>query len=111
MSDLKLKPASHLYISCPDLLDEMLDICVKRVLAGTNKYSLLTTSIMIMYFLRSFCLQDSNSAPFYKAEMYHQFHNGIGVPFSQDYTKTQKQVATRNKRIGPTGCPELGPFF
>lgn len=56
-------------------------------------------------------MQDSNSANFYKAEQYHQFHNGIGVPFGLDYTKKQKQIAQRTNRIGPTGCPEVGGFF
>lgn len=56
-------------------------------------------------------LQDSNSAPFHLAEQYHQYHNGIGVPFGLDYTKKQKQIAKKERRIGPTGCPELGGFF
>ena len=56
-------------------------------------------------------VQDSNLAGCHKAEQYHQFHNGIGIPFGPDYTKKQKQIAQRNKRIGPTGCPELGGLF
>lgn len=67
---------------------------------------------LIFAFIEHFCcLQDSNAANFYKAEQYHQFHNGIGVPFGPEYTKKQKQVAQRTKRIGPTGCPEVADFF
>lgn len=54
---------------------------------------------------------DSNLVGFHQAEQYHQFHNGIGVPFGPEYTKKQKQIAQRNKRIGPTGCPEIGGLF
>ena len=56
-------------------------------------------------------MQDSNQAPFHLAEQYHQFHNGIGVPFGPEYTKRQKQLAQRLRRIGPTGCPEIGGLF
>ena len=56
-------------------------------------------------------MQDSSQAPFHLAEQYHQFHNGIGIPFGPEYTKRQKQVAQRMRRIGPTGCPEIGGLF
>mmetsp|Transcript_19264 Transcript_19264/g.58164 ORF Transcript_19264/g.58164 Transcript_19264/m.58164 type:complete len:324 (-) Transcript_19264:298-1269(-) len=53
---------------------------------------------------------DSNKLPFYRAEDYHQFHDGIGHPFSADYKVEQRAAAEKAGRIGPTGCPE-GGFF
>lgn len=50
---------------------------------------------------------DSDKLPFYRAEQYHQFHNGIGKPFSKEYTVDLKRALANNGRIGPTGCPEL----
>lgn len=50
---------------------------------------------------------DSDKLPFYRAEQYHQFHNGIGKPFSKEYTVDLKRALTSTRRIGPTGCPEL----
>lgn len=50
---------------------------------------------------------DSDKLPFYRAEQYHQFHNGIGKPFSKEYTVDLKRALASNGRIGPTGCPEL----
>ena len=52
---------------------------------------------------------DSDKLPFYRAEQYHQFHNGIGKAFPKQYTVDLKRALTSSKRIGPTGCPEL-PF-
>jgi len=52
---------------------------------------------------------DSNQLPFYKAEQYHQFHNGIGKAFPKEYTVNLKNQAAQNNLIGPTGCLEL-PF-
>lgn len=49
---------------------------------------------------------DSDKLPFYRAEQYHQFHNGIGKAFSKEYTVDLKRALTNNRRIGPTGCPE-----
>lgn len=53
---------------------------------------------------------DSDKLPFYRAEDYHQFHDGIGVPFPPDYKVKQREAAAKAGRIGPTGCPE-GGFF
>lgn len=52
---------------------------------------------------------DSNERPFYRAERYHQFHNGIGAAFPTEYTQGLKNLLARLGRIDPTGCPEL-PF-
>jgi hypothetical protein len=35
---------------------------------------------------------DSNQLPFYRAERYHQFHNGIGKAFGRDYTQDLKSA-------------------
>ena len=52
---------------------------------------------------------DSNKLPFYRAEVYHQYHNGLGKKFPEEYTKEMKGNAEKYGRIAPTGCPEL--FF
>lgn len=52
---------------------------------------------------------DSTSLPFYQAEVYHQFHNGLGKLFPTSYTKDLKQQAIENKIVTETGCPEY--FF
>lgn len=52
---------------------------------------------------------DSNQLPFYRAEKYHQFHNGIGKAFPAEYTRDLKNNLARMGKIDPTGCPEL-PF-
>jgi len=52
---------------------------------------------------------DSTSLPFYQAEVYHQFHNGLGKLFPASYTKDLKQQAIENKIVTETGCPEY--FF
>ena len=33
---------------------------------------------------------DSNKLPFYRAEAYHQFHNGLGKAFGAEYTRDLK---------------------
>lgn len=33
---------------------------------------------------------DSNKLPFFRAEAYHQFHNGLGKAFSPEYTRDLK---------------------
>ena len=53
------------------------------------------------------CLQDSDKLPFHQAEVYHQFHNGIGKPFPSWYTKDLKSAVQDAGRISSTGCPEL----
>jgi hypothetical protein len=55
---------------------------------------------------------DSNAMPFYRAENYHQFHNGIGAAFADAYRRDQRKAAEAAGRIGaPTGCPESAGFF
>ena len=57
----------------------------------------------------SHVLQDSNKLPFYQAEKYHQFHDGIGVPFPASYHSLKADLE-RSGKIQSTGCPE-GSFF
>jgi len=52
---------------------------------------------------------DSEQLPFYRAEVYHQFHNGLGKAFPAAYTRDLKAAVTATGKIGPTGCLEL-PF-
>lgn len=52
---------------------------------------------------------DSEKLPFNLAEKYHQFHNGIGVPFPASYTRDAKRAVEAAGRIYETGCPEY-PF-
>lgn len=53
---------------------------------------------------------DADKLPFYRAEDYHQFHDGIGAAFPKDYKVEQRAAAQKAGRIGPTGCPEGGLF-
>ena len=50
---------------------------------------------------------DSNELPFYPAEMYHQFHDGLGYRFPEEYTVELKKNAMRRGLVGNTGCPEM----
>ena len=52
---------------------------------------------------------DSTKFPFYQAELYHQFHNGLGKKFPSEYTKDLKETAVVNNLVKETGCPEY--FF
>ena len=52
---------------------------------------------------------DSTKFPFYQAELYHQFHNGLGKKFPAEYTKDLKETAVENNLVKETGCPEY--FF
>jgi hypothetical protein len=52
---------------------------------------------------------DSNQLPFYRAERYHQFHNGIGKAFGRDYTQDLKSAMIQAGKLDGTGCPEF-PF-
>lgn len=52
---------------------------------------------------------DSKQLPFYRAEVYHQFHNGLGKAFPAAYTRDLKAAVAATGKIGPTGCLEL-PF-
>lgn len=54
---------------------------------------------------------DSNERPFYQAEVYHQYHNGIGEAFPQDYTTELKNKALQSGLIKNTGCTELPYYF
>ena len=51
---------------------------------------------------------DSNALPFYPAEMYHQFHDGLGYKFPDSYTLGLKKVAAKRGLIKKLpGCPEM----
>lgn len=52
---------------------------------------------------------DSGALPFYQAERYHQFHNGMGKSFGTAYTRDLKQSMMKAGKLDPTGCPEF-PF-
>jgi peptide methionine sulfoxide reductase MsrA len=52
---------------------------------------------------------DSQKLPFYQAEKYHQYHNGLGYKFPDSYTKEMKQAAIEAGQVKETGCPEF--FF
>jgi hypothetical protein len=52
---------------------------------------------------------DSEQLPFYRAEMYHQFHNGLGKAFPAAYTRELKAAVAATGKIAPTGCLEV-PF-
>ncbi|CAL5228143.1 g11222 [Coccomyxa viridis] len=53
---------------------------------------------------------DSIKLPFYQAEKYHQFHDGIGVPFPASYHNLKADLE-KNGKIQATGCPENSFFF
>ncbi len=40
------------------------------------------------------------------AQVYHQFHDGIGHPFPAEYKRDQKDALLRSGRLAFTGCPE-----
>ena len=50
---------------------------------------------------------DSNELPAYKAEVYHQFHNGIGKAYPSSYTQGLRETFLKDGRLQPSGCPEL----
>jgi len=52
---------------------------------------------------------DTSTLPFYPAEVYHQYHNGLGKAFPRQYTKELKEAAMEAGRVAETGCPEF--FF
>jgi len=54
-------------------------------------------------------VMDTGRFPFFLAEEYHQFHNGIGAAFPEDYRVGMKRAMKERGEIGATGCPEL-PF-
>lgn len=45
-----------------------------------------------------------------QAEIYHQYHNGIGEAFPESYTTKLKNKALESGLIKKTGCTEL-PFY
>jgi peptide methionine sulfoxide reductase MsrA len=56
---------------------------------------------------------DSNALPFYPAEAWHQYHDGVGYGFPAAYKKEMKRAATDAGLVpaaGKTGCPEF-PFL
>lgn len=53
---------------------------------------------------------DSVSLPFFAAERWHQFHNGLGKSFDKTYRKGYKRAAEQAGAFGDTGCPEF-PFL
>lgn len=50
---------------------------------------------------------DSNKLPFYRAERWHQFHNGLGKKFSAEYREQLKKEVAQTGRLEGTGCPEF----
>jgi peptide methionine sulfoxide reductase MsrA len=52
---------------------------------------------------------DSEQLPFYQAEVYHQFHNGLGKAFPKQYTRDLKEKMKEVGTVAETGCPEY--FF
>lgn len=55
-------------------------------------------------------IYDSVSLPFFAAERWHQFHNGLGKSFDKTYRKGYKKAAEEAGAFGDTGCPEF-PFL
>jgi len=51
-------------------------------------------------------VMDIDKFPFYQAEVYHQFHNGIGKAFPEEYRVGVKKAALQRGLIGSTGCPD-----
>jgi hypothetical protein len=41
------------------------------------------------------------------AEVYHQFHDGLGYKFPEEYTLGLKNNAFKRGMIKQTGCPEM----
>lgn len=50
---------------------------------------------------------DSNQLPFYRAEKWHQFHNGVGRKYPDEYTRDLKKAVEATGKIESTGCPEF----
>ena len=45
-------------------------------------------------------IYDSNDLPFYAAEVYHQFHDGLGYRFPEEYTVELKKKAMKRGLVG-----------
>jgi len=54
-------------------------------------------------------VMDSSKYDFHPAEVYHQFHNGLGKAFPPWYTRDMKEAALKAGIVQQTGCPE-NPF-
>jgi len=54
-------------------------------------------------------VMDTAKFQFHQAEVYHQFHNGLGKAFPSWYTKEMKAAALKAGTVKETGCPE-NPF-
>ena len=51
---------------------------------------------------------DANTLPFHRAEVYHQYHNGMGASFPTEYLRDMKKAKLRDGTIGTvSGCMEL----
>ena len=57
--------------------------------------------------LNAIWVYDSDALPFYAAEMYHQFHDGLGYRFPEEYTVELKKNAIARGLVKDTGCPEM----
>jgi len=55
-------------------------------------------------------VMDSNSFPFYQAEVYHQFHDDFqSPPYGKTYNSLVK-LAFEHGRVKDTGCPDRFPL-
>lgn len=50
---------------------------------------------------------DSNVLPFYQAEVYHQFHDGVGAPFPKWYKDLKRRFREQGRLSANTGCPDI----
>ena len=48
---------------------------------------------------------DSDRYPFYRGEMWHQFHDDMVEKYPEKYHRL-KDTLVKNGRVAPTGCPE-----
>ena len=55
---------------------------------------------------RTIYVYDSQTFPFYLAELYHQFHDDMGQKYGTKYNNNL-QTLYQAKRIGTTGCPDI----
>lgn len=50
-------------------------------------------------------VMDTAKFPFFKGEIYHQFHNDMSEDYGRKYNNLRKQYADEGK-MEETGCPE-----
>lgn len=50
-------------------------------------------------------VMDTAKFPFFKGEIYHQFHNDMSEDYGRKYNNLRKQYAEEGK-MEETGCPE-----